>query len=82
MRIQQVTGGRSTVPRKQNERTPVSIPVSIELEGKTYYGSYIVVRGMITVSAGGGVKTTQVGSTPVDMLAKMLLSELVHQGKA
>lgn len=57
----------------------VSLPVSVELNGKTYNGTYTVARGMITVTSVWGTKTTQVGNMPVEMLAKMLLSEIVHQ---
>jgi hypothetical protein len=61
---------------------PRTFPVTIDLDGKIYQGSYSVERGMITVWAAGGSKTTQVGNIPVETLAKILLSELVHQGKA
>lgn len=60
----------------------VDIPVSIEKDGKTYHGSYTLDRGIICVSNMLGSKTTQLGGLPPETLAKMLLSELVHQGKA
>lgn len=61
---------------------PRTFPVTIERDGKTYHGTYVVERGMITVRCTGGSKTTQVGNMPVEVLARLLLSELVHQGKA
>ena len=67
----------------QQARIPRSISVSIEHAGKTYYGIYTVSQGTITVSNGEGTKTTPGGSnTPVATLAKMLLRELVQEGKA
>lgn len=51
--------------------------VAIERNGKTHTGHYEVTRGVITVTFGFKTKTTQVGGTPVEVLAKMLLSEMV-----
>lgn len=62
--------------------SPRPFPISVEVGGKTYHGSYTVEQGMITVHSAGGMKTTQVGSMPVDVLARMLLHELIGQGKA
>jgi hypothetical protein len=70
------------MPKSKSKRTPPSIPVLIELKGETYHGTYTVVGGMITVSTGFGSKTTQVGGTPVEALAMLLLSELVNEDKA
>jgi hypothetical protein len=66
----------------QQARIPASRSISIEQEGKPYYGIYTVSEGTITVSNGEGTKTTPVGSMSVETLAKQLLSELVHEGKA
>lgn len=63
------------------QREPRWLPVSIELNGKTYDGSYSVSGGMITVSGPYGSRRTQVGGSPPDMLARMLLAEIVHQNK-
>lgn len=59
-----------------------SFPVSIELEGRTYSGRYRVERGVITVSTTSGSKTTQLGRLPEEALARLLLRELVDEGKA
>ncbi len=66
----------------QRARIPASRSVSIEHAGTTYYGIYTISQGMITVSAGEGTKTTHVGDTPVEALARMLLRELVQEGRA
>jgi hypothetical protein len=67
--------------RKRTKRTPRSIPISIDFEGKTYHGWYTVSGDMITVTGGLRSKTTQLGGMPADMLAELLLVELVPQNK-
>lgn len=47
-----------------------------------YVAEYTVKNGMITVTAAHGHKTTQVGGSPPEALAKMLLRELIREGKA
>ena len=47
-----------------------------------YVAEYFVEDGMITVTAAHGHKTTQLGDTPPEVLAKMLLGELIKAGKA
>jgi len=66
----------------QRARIPVSVSVSIEQEGTPYYGIYTVSQGTITVSNGEGTKTSHAGNMPVEALAKLLLRELVNEGKA
>lgn len=62
--------------------------VSIEVDGKPYTGWYHLQDGchreadMLTVSTANGYKTTHLGNTPPEGLARLLLSELVHEGKA
>ena len=56
--------------------------VEIEKGGKTYAGMYRVEGGIITVTYdgdGGGAKSTQVGNTPPQSLARVLLAELVTE---
>ena len=55
--------------------------ISVELDGKTYTGSYNVKRGVVTVSTLKGHKSTQVGGSPPEVIARMLLRELVSEGK-
>jgi hypothetical protein len=69
------------MPRRREERAPRSIPISIEIESAVYHGSYSVSRGMLTVRSADGSKTTQVGGTPADTLARVLLAELARQSK-
>jgi hypothetical protein len=53
-----------------------------EIDGKRYRGTYWVAGKILTVSAGMGGKSKQVGSTPDEALAEQLLRELVKVGKA
>jgi hypothetical protein len=41
-----------------------------------------VAGKILTVSTGSGGKSRQVGTTPVEVLAKQLLQELAKEGKA
>lgn len=55
--------------------------IEMQYNGNTYSAEYTIEGGMITVSGNGGSKTTQVGGTPEDTLARMLLRELINEGK-
>jgi hypothetical protein len=52
------------------------VPIEIETDGRRVTGTYVVEAGMITVSSASGSKTTHVGNTPTEVLARLLLSEL------
>jgi len=64
------------------DQAPPRYPVTAEVDGKTYKGTYWVAGKILTVSTGSGGKSRQVGSTPAEDLAKQLLQELVKEGKA
>jgi hypothetical protein len=64
------------------EKVLPRIPVTCEVDGKTYRGTYWVAGKILTVSTGMGGKSRQVGSTPAEALAKQLLHELAKEGKA
>jgi hypothetical protein len=63
-------------------RRPQPVEFSVEYEGKTYSVSYYCQGGMITVQTVGGQKSTQLGGMRLNVLAKMLLGELIRVGKA
>lgn len=54
--------------------------VAIEKDGKTYSGTYTVSGQppMVTVSSAQGERTTQLGDSPAEMIARRLLNELVR----
>ncbi len=51
--------------------------VEVEKAGKIHKGTYRVESGIVTVNSAYGTKSTQVGSSDADWLAKALLLELV-----
>jgi hypothetical protein len=56
--------------------------VEIEKDGERYAGKYRVEGGIITLTydaEGGGDKSTQVGNSEPERLAKLLLNELVTE---
>jgi len=59
--------------------------VNVIVDGKEYHGTYSISgrkTPMITVFSSFGQKTIQVGGTPVESQARLLLTELVHHNKA
>lgn len=50
---------------------------SVEVDGKQYTSGYFVKGKVITVEGIYGVKSTQLGGSPAETLARMLLRELV-----
>ena len=61
---------------------PQRHPVVVEIDGKTYKGTYWIAGEIMTVSTGGGGKSHQIGSRPPMQLAEQLLTALVKAGKA
>lgn len=57
-------------------------PVTCEVNGKMYRGTYWVAGKILSVASGLGGKSEQVGSKPAEALAMQLLQELVKEGKA
>ena len=63
---------------KNTEAGPVARAVRIERNGVVYDGSYTVSGPMITVSSPVlGSKTTQIGGSSPEALAKIILTELL-----
>ena len=57
----------------------ISTVVEVEVDGKLYRGRYQVDRGIIALSTvDGRRKATHVGSSPHEVLARILLCELVR----
>ena len=65
-----------------NRPPPPRHPISCEIEGKSYKGTYWVAGKILTVATGGGGKSKQVGMMEPEALAKQLLRDLVNAGKA
>ena len=54
------------------------IPISIEFNGKKHTGSYYVEKGMVTIESEWGTKSTQVHASPAELLAQIMLREMVE----
>ena len=67
------------MPSRHNRVPSPSFEVSIEVNGKEYRGSYRVEgpEPLVYLTSNYGNKTTQLGGSPADMIARLLLHELV-----
>jgi hypothetical protein len=55
-------------------------PVSVDVDGKTYYGSFIARKKMVTVWYAGLTRAAHLlGSSHPEDLARILLVELVRE---
>jgi hypothetical protein len=65
-------------------KKPARYPVSCEVDGTTYRGTYWVEGKTLTVSIGkrANTKTAQVGFILPELLPAQLLQKLVKEGKA
>ncbi|MDX5360431.1 MAG: hypothetical protein LPL00_03585 [Alphaproteobacteria bacterium] len=52
--------------------------VSIERDGKTYSGQFELNNGIVTVWYRDKKKATQLGGSPVEVIARQLLSEILR----
>jgi hypothetical protein len=52
--------------------------VTVTIDGVAYHGTYLVQRSTIYVRSPLGAMTTQIGRSPPEAVAKLLLSELVR----
>ena len=52
--------------------------VSVTIGDEIHNGTYFVQGSIVHVQSSFGAKATQVGNLPPEMIAKMLLSELVR----
>jgi hypothetical protein len=51
--------------------------IAIERDGERHIGSYIIEGSFITVRYEGSFKSTPIGSSPPDSVARLLLAEIV-----
>ena len=56
--------------------------VSITIDGVTHEGAYFLRDSMVHVQSPLGTKSAQVGGSPPNAIAKLLLSELARGHKA
>jgi len=55
--------------------------VTVTVDGITHSGTYFVQESMVEVRSPLGRKNTQVGGSHPEMVAKLLLSEIVRANK-
>ena len=55
--------------------------LTVEVNGKTYNGHYRVEKGVITVSTLYSSKSTQLGNSPAELIARILLREMAETGE-
>jgi hypothetical protein len=67
--------------RRRDEWTGPRIPISIVVDGVTHHGHYQAEKRMIRVWYKLGDKATQLGGSPAESLARMILSEMVRETK-
>jgi hypothetical protein len=62
----------------------VKIPqtVTVDVRGETHAGTYVVSKGMLTVTSPLGSKPpTRIGAAPAKRLAKIILGEIVMEAR-
>jgi hypothetical protein len=52
--------------------------VMLQIKGRVYRGRFEVSRDLVTVHATHGTKSAHVGTSPVEVIARILLWELVQ----
>ncbi len=68
---------------RRHRRWPIhpELDVSIERGGETVRGTYVLERGMLTVRSDHGSKSADLGDLRPGLLARLVLSELVDDGR-
>jgi hypothetical protein len=57
------------------------LEIAVRVGGKLHLGAYTVGDEIVTVSYKGKSMATQVGGSPAETIAAMLLKELVREGR-
>jgi hypothetical protein len=68
---------------RMTRRTPYRAPldVSVEVAGTRHQGTYVIDGKTITVWFHGRSKTTQLGGSTPEVLARLILAELVRENR-
>ena len=67
---------------RRKKQQPPSIRITIKVEGRQIQGSYYVEGGMVTVASPWGRKSTQIGDSPAEVLARIMLREQFDAAKS
>jgi hypothetical protein len=55
--------------------------ITVIIDGKTCEGTYYVEQSIVYVQSASGGKATQAGGSRPEFIARLLLSELVREGR-
>jgi hypothetical protein len=72
-------GHRVYHPVVENRGPLIERHVEIDIDGTRYVGRYSVQSGGVTVNYGAFSKATHIVDSPAEMIARMLLRELVEE---
>lgn len=61
------------------DRPAVVKTLTVTIYGVAYHGTYFIQNSIVYVQSSFGSKATQLGTSPPEMVAKLLLSELVRE---
>jgi len=64
------------------KHTPRKYEISREFEGNAYNASYFIQSKMVTLECKYGTKSTQLGTSPPQTLARLLFGEALRDAKA
>lgn len=62
-------------------KPPQTFECTMEFDGKKHTASYSVKSGVVTVESALGRRSTQVGGSTAQMVARMLLREILQGAK-
>ena len=62
------------------KKHPHHFEISFRVDGKLHTGSYVVEGGIITAYYEDKRKTTQVGGSPAEVIAQLLIGEMIAEG--
>lgn len=66
---------------RSNKPLPMPIEIVVEIDGRKYTGSYTVSGRVITVHGPDfASKSTQLGGSSADSLARVLMREMIREG--
>ena len=68
-------------PKKTKPPRPYQ-EIECQFDGKTHYGKFYIWRGWLTLSCDVGHKSAPLNGSPPEILAKMLLGELIADSGA
>ena len=66
----------------RKSKNPTSRSITVEFEGKSYSATYSVAAKVVSVECPYGSRTTQVGRSTAEALARLLVREILAEAKS